>query len=92
MKKGGGGSGLVARTLDRLLLRNVLRPNAPIADILKAPPSLFSNTFSYLYYLLYFFFTMQVALASGLVLLVNMCVAFNAPDTYIFLYYIYYIY
>jgi hypothetical protein len=35
MKKGGGG-GLVARTLDRLLLRNVLRPNAPIADILKA--------------------------------------------------------
>lgn len=54
MKKGGGG-GLVARTLDRLLLRNVLRPNAPIADILK------------------------VALASALVLLVNMVT--RNPDT-----------
>jgi hypothetical protein len=34
---------------------------------------------------------MQVVLASALVLLVNMCVAFNAPDTYIY-FYIYIIY
>jgi hypothetical protein len=34
------GGGVLAKAMDRLLLRNVLRPNAPVADILKALPSI----------------------------------------------------